>query len=94
MSYFHIGDIVQARIDLPDHIFWGTVHPGDIGIVVVGGGDNTLIGVDWGRHVHGHDCEAGVPVGNGTFVAGKNLTLAADTQDKMDIPSPNLEVVL
>lgn len=94
MSYFQIGDLVRARLDVRDEDFYAEVHPGDIGTVVVAGDGDGSIGVDWGHDVDGHDCDAGIPERNGTFVVGDDLELLSDIEDEMDIPSPDLEGVL
>lgn len=94
MRYFRVGDFVRARIDRKDEGFYADVHPGDLGTVVVADDGDTAIGVDWGHDVGGHDCNIGLPYGNGTFVEYYNLELLSVIEDEMDIPSPRLEDVL
>lgn len=94
MSYFRVGDFVRARLDRKDEDFYADVHPGDVGTVVMSDSGDTSIGVDWGHDVNGHDCNIGLPYGNGTFVGCDDLELLSVIEDEMDIPSPDLEVVL
>lgn len=73
---FQIGDVVQLLVDNPDNNEF--LHAGDTGTAVYIDTykGEYFIGVDWGRDIEGHSCNACCEYGNGWNVDCDQLTLA------------------
>lgn len=90
---FKLGDQVMAAPWLPDSRFYGDVHPGDVGTVI--SEDGGTPGINWGRNVGGHDCgHYDIPNGYATWELEDNLILATESEEQIDIVSPNLEEII